>query len=1098
MASGVRCGAALTALTLFTTAAFAQEYAPHIEQASDEGRAALRALELAEGIEADLFAEEPMLANPVCLYVDFDGGVYVGETFRHFAGVTDMRDHMDWLDEDIASRSVEDRLEMIRAHEGEDFDTGYGVEHERLRLIRDTDGDGVADSAVVFADGFNSHASGIGAGVLSYRGNVYYTCIPDLWVLRDLDGDGKSDERQVLSTGYGVHIALLGHDLHGLRIGPDRRLYFSCGDRAFNVSTEAGVIEHTETGAVLRCNLDGSGLEVWHSGLRNPQELVFDEYGNLFTGDNNSDGGDQARWVNVVEGADSGWRYAYQWITAPVQRGPWNDEKLWYPPFAGQAAYIVPPIKNIGHGPSGLTYHPGTGLAGKYARHFFLCDFRGDPAYSGIHTFTTEPKGAFWEVDEVERFVWNTLVTDCDFGPDGRMYFTDWVAGWNKTGKGRVFRAFAPGADERARSTAELLGGDWRAKTVDELVPLLRHADMRVRQEAHFALADAGGAGVEALTAVAAGASDDELGRLARVHAIWALGIVARTRPDDATAQLRGLTDDGDAEVRALATRVLGDERVASASADIVARISDPAPRVRFFAAIAAGRLGATDAIAPLVQLLVDAGEDDRNLRHAGIMGLLGCTDERTLAELYDHASPHVRTAVVVALRRRRHADVACFLHDAEDSIVLEAARAIHDVPIDAALSALAGLDIPASASDALARRVLSAALRTGAADRLALAARRADLGEAIRREAIDLLAAWSTPGVRDRVSNAPRPYEARPLSEVARFAPEIADAFEAGDGGDALFPAFARLVVATEQTSFEPLLRAWCEDTDRSAPARIAALSALEALGSNDLVAVVRVALGDADGLLRAAALDTLERLSPGEALPSLRSILDKGETAERRVALRILARAKEASADGLLAAEADKLVDGVYPGELALDLVLAVEARDSEALTASTARWSAPRIARDGELAPWLASLYGGDVERGRDVFQRVDLSCVRCHASGEGEAVRIGPDLTGVATRLSRLQILESIVAPNRRTTPGFAGTVLFLTDGKIANGRVVAEDEHGITLLDADGGTLEIARDAIDERRPDLSAMPEDLAASLTRPEMRDLLAYLASL
>src|SRR4030095_4276119 len=77
---------------------------------------------------------------------------------------------------------------------------------------------------------------------------------------------------------------------------------------------------------------------------RNPQKLVFDELGNLFTGDNNADGGDRARWVHVIEGADSGYRYGYQWMNAPHLRGPWNEEKLWHPHFAGQAAYIVPPV----------------------------------------------------------------------------------------------------------------------------------------------------------------------------------------------------------------------------------------------------------------------------------------------------------------------------------------------------------------------------------------------------------------------------------------------------------------------------------------------------------------------------------------------------------------------------------------------------------------------------------------------------------------------------------------------------------------------------------------------------------------------------------
>ena len=66
-----------------------------------------------------------------------------------------------------------------------------------------------------------------------------------------------------------------------------------------------------------------------------------------------------ARWVYVVEGGDSGWRIGYQFMERPVSRGPWNEERLWHPAFAGQAAYIVPPIANLADGPSGLTYDPG-------------------------------------------------------------------------------------------------------------------------------------------------------------------------------------------------------------------------------------------------------------------------------------------------------------------------------------------------------------------------------------------------------------------------------------------------------------------------------------------------------------------------------------------------------------------------------------------------------------------------------------------------------------------------------------------------------------------------------------------------------------------
>ena len=186
---------------------------------------------------------------------------------------------------------------------------------------------------------------------------------PGLWKLRDTRGDGRADERKLLHDGYGVHVGFLGHDLHGLKFGPDGRLYFSIGDRGFNVTTFDGkTLAVPDTGSVLRCNPDGTELEVFATGLRNPQELAFDQYGNLFTGDNNSDSGDRARWVYLVEGGDSGWRIGYQFLEAPYTRGPWNEEKLWYPSFAGQAAYIVPPIANLADGPSGLAYDPGVSL----------------------------------------------------------------------------------------------------------------------------------------------------------------------------------------------------------------------------------------------------------------------------------------------------------------------------------------------------------------------------------------------------------------------------------------------------------------------------------------------------------------------------------------------------------------------------------------------------------------------------------------------------------------------------------------------------------------------------------------------------------------
>src|SRR5258708_5863529 len=193
-----------------------QEGQPYIAAASDEGELAIKRLKPAPGLKVDLWAAEPMLANPVTFCFDEKGRAYVCETFRLGAGVDDIRGIMSWLDEELAARSVNDREAEMKRHLGDRF-AKYTEKSERIRLLEDRSGKGRADHATIFADQFNTPLDGIGAGILARKGEVWYANIPNLWHLRDTDGDGVADLRQSLHYGFGVRVGFLGHDLHGPR-----------------------------------------------------------------------------------------------------------------------------------------------------------------------------------------------------------------------------------------------------------------------------------------------------------------------------------------------------------------------------------------------------------------------------------------------------------------------------------------------------------------------------------------------------------------------------------------------------------------------------------------------------------------------------------------------------------------------------------------------------------------------------------------------------------------------------------------------------------------------------------------------------------------
>ncbi|MDB6016640.1 MAG: hypothetical protein JWR19_1129 [Pedosphaera sp.] len=1046
----------------------------------------------------DLFAAEPQLMNPVSFCLDEQGRVYVAETFRYKTSVLDIRDHMNMYADDLAARTVEDRATMIKKFLGPRYGD-LGIESEVIRLLEDTDGDGRADKSTVFADGFNSILDGIGSGVLARKGSVYFTDIPNVWLLQDTNHSGKADVRTSLSYGYGVHFNYTGHDLHGLRFGPDGKLYYSIGDRGLSVKTQEGkLLDYPDMGSVLRCNPDGSELEVFATGLRNPQELAFDDHGNLFTGDNNCDHGDAARLVYVVEGGDSGWRVGNQ-ISETTPAGVWNTEKLWHLQFPGQAAYLLPPIAHIADGPAGFVYYPGTGFSDAYRNHFFLCDFRGSPVNSGIHSFTVQPKGATFEMADHTHFCWNILATDVDFSPDGRMFIADWVQGWGQPMNGRIYRLYDP---EIVKSplvleTKKLIGEGMEKRSLKELAALLAHADMRVRQAAQFELADRGSVAAKTFEQTALNSTN----QLARLHAVWGLGqLAAKTNYN--LGRVSKLLRDSDPEIRAQTANVYGDRHYSGGTRDLLPLLRDANPRVQFFTAISLGKLKNPAAAEPLLEILRANADKDVYLRHAAVMGLVGVADKATLLKAAGDSSSSVRMGALLAMRRLQLPDLALFLHDTDPLLVLEAARAINDVPIADAFPQLAALIDHPTASEPLDWRVINANFRLGGennARALANYATQSTATEKVRTEALFDLGTWADPSPRDRLTGLWRPLDSRNAKVAANaLQPVIAELLAAAPDKTRIMAIQATRALSLGESGAS--LLAIVTDTKASADVRVEALKTLDALHDGQLPAAMNIAVTDSQDVLRNEGNRLQSQVQPDAAANRLAPVLENGTLLEKQGALAILGGLETTTADTLLAQWLDKLIAGDVPKEIQFDLLGAASQRTSPLIKDKLQKYASSQL-KDDEFTGYREALYGGNAEAGRKVFlERADVSCTRCHKV-KGEGGEVGPELTGIITRHDREYIMESVLYPNKQIAPGFESVLVKMKNEQVYAGVLKSETVDELVLnASIDDGTFQIIKlkkaDIFSQQKSQ-SAMPEGLGNMLSKQDLRNLVEFIAT-
>lgn len=1073
--------------------------AAQVAEASGEADESMAAMRLPEGWNRELYAAEPLVANIVAFDIDPQGNVYVCETFRQNRGVTDNRGHDEqWLLADLAAQTVQDRIDFHKRLLG-DRVKAFTEFDDRIKRLRDTSGDGKADESVVFASGFNRIEDGTGAGVLARGNEVFYTCIPKLWKLIDENADGVSDRKVSLSDGYGVRVAFRGHDLHGLIIGPDGRLYFSIGDRGQNVTTADGrVLSNPTSGSVFRCELDGSGLEVVATGLRNPQELAFNDFGDLFTGDNNSDSGDKARIVMIVKGGDSGWRMHYQYLP---DRGPFNREKIWHPYNPQQPAYIIPPIANFADGPSGLAFDPGTGGDASLRGRFLLCDFRGGPANSGVRSFELQPDGAFYKLGKNDEPIWSVLATDVAFGPDGAIWLSDWVEGWNGEGKGRIYRVTGPDFDARlADEVAQVLKTNWANADPDQLADWLSHADRRIRNESQWELARRGD--VARFSTVA---KNIKASRVARLHAVWGIDQSIRTGKvkDEslsvAKSTLLGLLGELDEYVVAAAALSVG-ERAINVEI-LVTLLQHSSSRVRVHAALGLASLRqgkSADAIrAAAVAMLSENADADPIVRHAAVMALAAGGDAAKLAALKTHLSVPVRRAVVVALRRMKAAEVVDFLGDPDRSVVAEAARAIHDEPLVVGFEALARLVQSSIDDDAVIRRALNANYRLGtseAAGVLADYASKPIAPVAMRLEAIEMLRAWGRPDPRDRVHNDYRPLPERPAAVAkASLAKALPIILKNADDVRELAIAVAAEYGIAEIT---PVLVQRVSDRNLRPEARASSLRSLTAIAPDLATTAAAEMIRSTQPKLRIAAMETLAKADPSISVDLLKKATASDTVTERQAAWDLLAKIDTPSSRQWIASGVQDLIAGKVPADTSLNIVEAATDRVDDELVKQLADHRA-KVESSDPLGKWLLSLEGGDATSGIDIYARTQLSCVRCHKVGEAGG-EVGPNLSAIGKQRDRRYLLESICLPDAVIAKGFETVVIADDSGQVFTGIVKREDDDIVELIQPDGKLVQIDIDSIVGRKRGKSAMPEELTTYMSARELRDLVAYLVTL
>jgi putative membrane-bound dehydrogenase-like protein len=1056
--------------------------------------------------------------DPTSCTVDETGSVYVASTTRRKAGDLDIREHSVWIPDDVALTSPAEKLAFfqrelapgkLRSPRGGLKDHNkdgsidwkdLGVPKETIYKLADTDHDGVADKITVFAEGFNSPVSGIAAGVLYFDGWVYVTAIPDVWRLKDTDGDGVADVKELVATGFGAHIAYAGHDMHGLRLGPDGRIYWTVGDKGGNVTSKEGrkfVFPHQ--GAVLRCEPDGTRFEVYAHGIRNTQEIAFDDFGNVIGVDNDGDQPkERERLMYLLEGSDSGWRNQHQYQATESR---WMKENMWKPKGAAdQPLFITPPIANYSDGPAGFLKEPGHALDGELRGHFLLDQF----PKGKMDAFTLEADQDSFKQVNLSTISSGIMGIGMAWAPDGRAYFADWVGGYPLDGKGAVWRMdVAPNID---KTSEVFLSKPFSVNIpMGELLGLLGHRDQRVRVHASIRLHRLG-AWQEMLEL----AKKPDTARFGRIHAIWGYGMGVRLGKVTDVTQAFSLLDDADAEMRVQALKVLSEAPRSQVLTDKVAtQLAQSDPRVRTQTGITLAKLGGE---VPFVAFLQDAEAELRLpwLRHGLVSGLAGTQDSAALLAIAQAKTGAEAVFATLALGRQNSPLLSKLLTHANPEVVTEAARAIHDDEgIPSAQVELAQSFGATAQPFHAARRALNANLRQGdeaSLKRVLDWTLKQPAGATLRTDALKVILAFDQPPQLDLVDGTAKKYATRRTELIARVLSARQEELLAIQKSDERALALGLLVKYELDIPF-PVLLALAGDLKASPAVRLQTLRLLSHKKDQPeaIAHTLRSAAGEGNpSEVRIEALGQLFVRDAAVAMELARQIVNSksARIPEKQAVVAALRGRTDTASSKLLQELVDRLVARKLDAGLKLDVFTLARESASNEISAAIKNYLTPGTKGGLKMAnpevPYELLTDGGDAARGKAIINgHLGANCIACHRVDSNEGSEVGPILRQIGSQRSKEEIAESLVEPSAKIVQGFGIETIVLKDGTTLAGSVTKENSKTVELKLPDGQSRALATPTIASRTHPISVMPPMLGI-LTPEEIRDVVAYLSGL